>query len=161
MQSKKTIIVLALLFIIVGTLITLENFNVINGITKHWAVFLLITGSGFTLLFFQRNKADLVLLWLGTFVFILGIFCYYLNFSSWGRLSVLWPFFLGIVGLSFLSIGLFSKIPLFIYFAMSFLALFAVFSLVFSISYKLWPMSIVVFGISLLLLDHFQKKMKT
>ena len=160
MQSKKTIVFLGLLLIIVGTLITLENFMVIKKISIHWPVFLLIIGFGFIMLFFQRKRADLVLLWLGSFIFILGIFFYYLNFTSWSRLSSLWPIFLGIVGLSFLSIGLFSKILFFIYFALSFLALFAVFSLVFSISYKLWPMSFVIFGISLLLLDYFQKNKK-
>ena len=66
--------------------------------------------------------------------------------------------FLGIVGLSFLSIGVLSRQRIYNYFAVSFIALFIVFTLVFSISYRLWPLSFVVFGISLFILDYLQIK---
>ncbi|MCJ7579713.1 MAG: hypothetical protein MUP98_04160, partial [Candidatus Aminicenantes bacterium] len=115
-------------------------------------------GCGFVMLFFHGNKTDMVKLWLGTFVFILGIFFYYLNFAEWAGLSSLWPVFLGIVGLSFLSIGVISKTKIYNYFALSFIALFIIFTLVFSISFRLWPLSFVVFGISLFFLDYWQNK---
>ena len=158
MRRKRTAFFLASLLVIVGVVVTLENFLVINGISFHWPVFLLITGCGFVMLFFHGNKTDLVKLWLGTFVFILGIFFYYLNFAEWAGLSSLWPVFLGIVGLSFLSIGVISKTKIYNYFALSFIALFIIFTLVFSISYRLWPLSFVVFGISLFFLDYWQNK---
>ena len=160
MQRKKTIISLAIMFIFVGLLTTLENFQIIGGISIHWPVFLLITGCGFMLLFFQRNKGDTVLLWLGSFIFIIGIFFYYLNFTSWSQLSLLWPFFLGIIGLSFLSVSIFSRKLIFAYFSISFISLFIIFTIVFTVSKKLWPMSLVIFGISLLILDYLYRKMK-
>ncbi len=160
MQKKGTVIFLATLLIIGGTLITLENFSVISGVSFHWPVLLLIVGCGFVLLFFQRDKVDPVLLWLGSFLVILAIFFYYLNCTSWSKLSSLWPFFLGIVGLSFLSVGIFTRKLMFAYFASAFIALFIIFSLVFSVSTKFWPMSFVVFGISLLILEYLHKKMK-
>jgi len=160
MQKKRTIIFLATIFIIVGSLIILENFLVIRGISIHWPVFLLITGGGFVLLFFQRENNDQVLLWLGSFIFILGLFFYYLNFTSWSKLSTLWPFFLGIIGFSFLSVGMFTREKIFAYFAISFIALFIIFTLVFSVSKKLWPISFIVFGICLIILDYLYKKNK-
>lgn len=160
MQKKRTIIFLATIFIIVGSLIMLENFHVIRGISIHWPVFLLITGCGFLLLFFQRDHIDQVLLWLGSFIFILGIFFYYLNYTSWDKLASLWPFFLGIIGFSFLSVGIFTRKKIYAYFAISFIALFIIFTLVFSVSIKLWPISFVVFGICLIILDYLYKKNK-
>jgi len=161
MHRKRTVFFLAFLLVTVGLLVTLENFQIVKGIARHWPVFLLITGFGFVLLFFQENRSDFVKLWLGTFVFFLGFFFYYLNFSSWAGLSSLWPIFLGIVGLSFLSIRIFSKTRIYTYFAVFFIALFIILMLVFSISSKLWPLSFVVFGISLFVLDHLQKIMRS
>ena len=159
-QGKRTVVFLAALLIIAGTVVTLENFSIIRGISSHWPVLLLIIGCGFVMLFFQRNKVDPVLLWLGSFLVILSIFFYYLNYTSWAQLASLWPVFLGIVGLSFLSIGIFIRNRIFAYFACGFIALFIIFFLVFSVSKKLWPMSLVVFGISLLILEYLHKKMK-
>jgi hypothetical protein len=158
MPSKQTTFFLSAILIIVGMVLTLENFLIIKGLSNHWPVFLLITGSGFIMLFLQRKKNDLFLLWLGSFISILGIFFYYLNFTTWGVLSILWPVFLGIIGISFLSVWYFSRLSLYAYFAISFTALFLALSLVFSVSSKLWPMTLVIVGLSLLILDHFTKK---
>jgi len=158
MKNKQTTFFLAALFIIIGTVITLENFEIIKGLSNHWPVFLLIIGSGFIMLFLQKNKTDLVLLWLGSFISMHGVFFYYLNFTSWNVLSTLWPIFLGIVGMCFLSIWFFSRIPLYAYFAISFTSLFLALSLVFSISPKLWSMTLVIVGFSLLILDYFNKR---
>ena len=151
---------LAMIFIIIGTLITLENFSIISGVSFHWPGLLLILGCGFTLLFFQREKVDPVLLWLGTFIMILGIFFYYLNFTSWASLATLWPVFLGIVGISFFTVGFFTRKITLAYFGSAFIALFIIFFLVFGVSKKLWPMSLVVFGLSLLLLEYLHNNMK-
>jgi hypothetical protein len=158
MPGKRTVFFLASLLVSVGVLVTLENIKVIKGVSQHWPVFLLIAGCGFVLLFFQEYKTDLVKLWLGTFIFILGIFFYYLNFTTWANLARLWPLFLGAVGLSFLCIGIFSRSKMYNYFAISFITLFITLTLVFTISPRLWPLSFVVFGISLFILDHQLKK---
>lgn len=157
MQRKRTATSLASLLVITGALITLENFSVIQGVSWHWPLLLLILGAGFVLLFFQRDRLDPVLLWLGTFIFVLGVLFYYLNGTSWSQLASLWPVFLGIVGLSFLSVAVLTRRYLFAYFASGFIALFIIFTLIFNISRKLWPMSFVVFGIGLLILDHQQR----
>lgn len=161
MQRKPTSIILAFLLMIIGALITLENYSIISEISFHWPILLLIFGLGFILLFFNRRMEDPVLIWLGSFSSFLSFFFYYLNLTSWLSLSSLWPIFLGIVGISFLMITLFTKRILFAYFAGSFLALFIIFTLVFSISSKLWPLSFVVFGLSLLIIEYLNRKMVT
>ena len=158
MQRKRTATVLALFLIIAGSLITMENFGLIRGITFHWPALMLIFGSGFLFLFFERDKNDPVLMWLGTFQIALALLFYYLNATSWKNLVSLWPVFLGAVGISFLTVAIFSRKMLFVYFAGSFLGLFIIFTLVFSISSKLWPLSFVVFGLSLIIIEQINSK---
>lgn len=161
MQRRRTQTVLAMLLIIAGSLITMENYSVIQGVTYHWPLLLMIFGFGFILLFFERKRNDPVLIWLGSFQITLSFLFYYLNATTWKNLVTLWPAFLGIVGISFLAVAIFSRKMLFTYFAGSFLALFIIFTLVFSISSRLWPLSFVVFGFSLLIIDHINRRINS
>ncbi|MFA5793958.1 MAG: hypothetical protein WC980_02640 [Candidatus Brocadiia bacterium] len=157
MKNKKSIIALAGLFIIAGLVLVLENYSLLSGISKFWPALILITGSGFVLLFFSRQRRDAALIWLGSFMILLSIFFLCLNNTSWTVLSYLWPVFLGIVGMSFFMTSVFAKGKVHIYMAISFITVFLVLYFVFTISYKLWPMSLVLFGISLLVIDYFNK----
>ncbi len=158
MYHTKTLLFLAVILITVGVLLTLENLGLVAGVSRHWPLFLLILGSGFLLLFRSRQPGDAALLWLGTFILSLGVFFYYLNFTSWRLLGRLWPVFLGLVGLSFLAVGMDRRRLLFHLFAVVFVGLFFVFTLVFVVSLKLWPVSFVVFGASLLALEVLQRR---
>ena len=115
MQRRRTTSVLAIFLIIAGALITMENFSMIKGVTFHWPILLVIFGAGFIMLFFERNRNDPALMWLGTFQIALSLLFYYLNATSWRNLASLWPVFLGTVGISFLAVAIFSRKMLFIY----------------------------------------------
>jgi hypothetical protein len=158
MGRRRTALVLAIFLIIAGLLITMENFSMLKGVTFHWPVLLTIFGTGFIMLFFERNRNDPVLMWLGTFQIVLSFLFYYLNATSWKNLVSLWPVFLGTVGISFLTVAIFSRKMMFVYIAGSFLGLFIIFTLVFSISSKLWPLSFVVFGLSLIIIEQINSK---
>lgn len=159
MHNSRTLSVLASVLIISGLLVTFENYGIISGISVHWPVFLLFSGLGFLMLFNSRGKSDVVLIWLGSFQILLFVFFYYLNWTSWKSLVTLWPVFLGIVGFSFLSVAIYTRKMLFVYSAAAFIALFIIFTLVFSISSRLWPLSFVVFGISLFIIEYLFKKL--
>lgn len=156
MKKNRTLGILALLFIIAGAILTLENYHVIPGISINWPVLLLILGMGFVLLFFERKKEPII--WIGSFLLFISIFFYYLNFTSWKSLAHLWPVFLGVIGLSFLATAIFTRKRIFAYLAILFITIFLALYLVFTISLKLWPMSLFIFGISLLIIDYFNKK---
>ena len=153
MPQKRSATILATILIIGGILVTFENYGVITGVTKHWPILVLVNGSGFILLFFQKERSDLALLWIGSFMCLVSILFYYLNFTGWRELVSLWPVFLGVVGFSFLSVAIWGRNPMYYYFAIAFIGLFVTFSLVFSISTRLWPMSLAVFGLSLLIIQ--------
>ena len=157
MKKQKSISVLAGLFIIAGMVLVLENYALLRGISKFWPGLILITGSGFILLFFNRHKRDPALIWLGSFMAGLSVFFLCLNNTSWTTLSYLWPVFLGIVGASFLMTSIFTKGRAYAYLAVLFISVFLALYFVFTVSYKLWPLSLVLFGISLLIIDYFNK----
>jgi hypothetical protein len=161
MQNKPTLIFLAAIFICVGILLTLENMDIVDGISLHWPLFVLIAGSGFIMLFYHRDKDDDFLVWLGTFMVLLGLFFYFLNFTNWNQLSFLWPVFLGIVGFSFLAIGIIKKNRLFGYLGIVFVGMFLIFTLVFTVSKQLWPTSFIVFGLCLLIINYYNKKFQS
>jgi hypothetical protein len=142
----------------VGALLTLENLGLVAGLSRHWPVFPLILGIGFLLLYRSRPDSDAALLWIGTFVFSLGVFFYFLNFATWRLLGRLWPVFLGLAGLSFLAVGVARRSMLFHLLATALVGLFMVFTLVFAVSLKLWPVSFVVFGAALLVMEYVHRK---
>lgn|GEM_PF-511100 len=157
-KTNRSLTSIAVVFIIAGAVLTLENFNVIGGISSHWPLFILLTGSGFMLLYFKSKRGDAALIWIGSFLIPLGLLFYYLNFTSWTQMGRLWPLFLGIVGVSFLVTTIATRSRIFLYISILFVALFGALWLVFSVSLRLWPLSLVVFGLSLLSINLFAKK---
>jgi hypothetical protein len=155
MRRVRSILILALVFILAGVVLSLENMNIISGVSRLWPVFPLIVGAGFCILFFERKAKDLALLYLGSALCQLSVFFFYLNYTSWARLATLWPVFLCIAGVSFLSIYLSSRMRLFSILGVSLALLAAVFYLVFGVSHNLWPLSFVAFGGSLLVVNHY------
>jgi hypothetical protein len=158
MKPKRSLTAMAVLFICTGAVLTLENYSLVAGISSHWPLFIILVGSGFALLFFQNGRQDAALIWLGSFCIPIGVFFYFLNFTSWRHMAHLWPLFLGIVGLSFLVTTIVTKSRIFLYLSFLFVTLFCALWLVFTVSIKLWPVSLIVFGLSLLSINFFAQK---
>lgn len=158
MRKKRSLVVLASLFILAGIVFMLENFNIVQGISKLWPVFVLLAGIGFLLLFFKRQKKDPALICIGTFLVLLSPLFFYLNFTSWRSLVYLWPLFIGISGGGFLVTGLTFKNKVYTYLAIALITGFFATYVMFSVALKLWPISLIFFGISLLIVDYFNKK---
>jgi hypothetical protein len=153
MQKNRSLAALASLLIFSGILLTLENYQVIHGMARHWPALVFFLGAGFGLLFFKRKRNDAALIWISSFLIFISLFFYYLGFYSWTKLDHLCPVFLGIIGGCFLSVGLFIRKRAFFFLSIVFMAFFITFYLIFTLSYRLWPISMVVFGSSLLILD--------
>jgi hypothetical protein len=155
MRQVKSVFVLAIVFITAGAALTLENIGVMRGASKLWPAFVLILGAGFLILFFDRRKNDLALLFLGSVISLLGGFFFYLNYTAWSNMATLWPVFLGIAGAGFLAMYLVSCAGLFLFLSLALVMLGGVFYLVFGVSLTLWPLSLVAFGASLLFVNHY------
>jgi hypothetical protein len=158
MRTTRSVLILAIVFILAGTVLTLENTGIISGFSRLWPLFLLITGAGFMILFSERKKVDLALLFVGTVLTLMGVFFLYLNFTSWSETATHWPVFLAIGGGGFGAVYAACRIRLFLFLALGLVLIAGVFYLVFMVSKMLWPLSLVAFGVSLLLVNHFYLK---
>jgi hypothetical protein len=157
MRRVRSIFILSLLLILAGVALTLENVGIIIGASRLWPVFLLILGGGFIILFLKHRRRELSLIFLGTTITLLGLFFFYFNFTTWSHMATMWPTFLGIAGAGFFAMYLNGRQNLFFFLAVALVMLAAVFYLVFGISLQLWPLSLVAFGASLLLADHYYR----
>ncbi len=157
MRRVRSIFILSLLLILAGIALTLENVGIIVGASKLWPIFLLILGAGFIILFLEHRKREPSLIFLGITITLLGLFFFYLNFTTWSQMATMWPIFLGIAGSGFLAMYLSGRHRLFLFLAVALVMLAAVFYVVFGISLQLWPLSLVAFGASLLLADHYYR----
>ncbi len=156
--TKKRYNVLASLCIIVGFLLILENYGYVSGMYKLWPVFPLVIGIGLYLVYRDRGRTDPVILAIGVYIIQFSILAFYATYTSWSSMEYLWPLYIGFLGVSILSIYI-SNNKSIIFFHLSFflIGLCVVFFLVFSISARLWPISLILLGISILLIKEFNK----
>ena len=158
MKNVRSVFVLAVILIIAGLILTLENTGFIKGASKLWPLFPLAAGGGFLLLYFEYKRTDIALLFLGTVLILLSVFFLFLNYTAWSLTATLWPLFLGIAGAGFLPMYFSSRVRLFLFLAIGLILLAGVFYLVFGVSLALWPLSLVAFGASLLFVNHYYLK---
>ncbi|MFC1851081.1 hypothetical protein ACFL27_12880 [candidate division CSSED10-310 bacterium] len=151
-RIDKTFSPLAFTCILVGILLILENYSLILGISKWWPIFPLLIGIGMGHLFVVRGLGDLVMIGMATYLVSVSIFFFYLNIVGWLRLKELWPVFIGLLGLSFLSVVAFGGGRRIYYFLSFFLIVLSIFFFViFTVDTRLWPLSLILFGLSILI----------
>lgn len=153
MRHTSSFNILAAILILIGAVFLLDNFGIITGVVAFWPALPLILGTGFCMLFFRSRRKDPVLLGLGSTILLNSIFFFYLNFAGWVRLAVLWPVFIVILGMTFLACYIHSRETVLIYLAVFMIALGISFILVFAVSTKLWPLTLVLTGVSFIIIN--------
>jgi hypothetical protein len=142
------------LSVIAGILLLCENFGLLGRVHQLWPVFPAFAGLGFVMLFVQRGRCDTVLLGIGSYLLGLSVLFFALNFTDWALLARAWPVFIGLLGLSSLLVAPYAlRAQEAFWISGIFLVLLAsVFYLVFGVSPRLWPASLVLFGAWILVL---------
>jgi len=157
METRPTTWILSILLILSGVILLLESYGIVEGISRLWPVFPCILGIGFILLF-ARKRSDITLLIIGTFLVWVSLLFFFLNFTAWRLLADLWPLFVLFLGFSFLAPVLWvGKRGVFVPLAIILIILGAAFLLVFTIDPRLWPATLVLFGISLLIINRYDR----
>ena len=152
-KSYNQFTALAVLSLLVGFLLTMDNLGILTGTWKLWPVFLLFLGIGGLNFFKSSNRKDLIPLGISIYLVLISIFFFFLNFTTWQVMKDVWPTFIAIFGVSTLAISYFTERKK--WFALSglfFVFLALVFFLAFSIEAKLWPLSLMLFGVWILLI---------
>lgn len=158
MKTRSTTRILSILFILTGVILLLESYGYADGIYRLWPIFPFILGTGFILLFL-RNRSDIALLIIGTFLACTSILFFIFNFTTWRALADFWPLFIGFLGLSLLAPVLWGgKRGIFIPLAFFLILLCGAFILVFTVDTRLWPVSLILSGICLLLIGKYDRK---
>ena len=157
MRNTSSFNILATVLIVIGAVFLLENFGIIEGAWFLWPLLPLIIGIGFCILFFKTRRRDPVLLGMGVFTLLNSIFFFYLNFTGWRQLALLWPVFMVVLGLTFLACYFPSKAKVLLYLTTFLIALGTSFILVFVISTKLWPIILVLAGVSFIIISLFER----
>ncbi len=152
--------VLAVLSVVVGAMLLLENFGVLEGVHRFWPVFPAFTGVGLVLLFYRKGKGDLVLMGIGSYLMGVSVVFFVCNFSSWGILARAWPAFVALLGVSSALASIHARrARSVLWLTGTFMVTMAVvFTLVFGIRPSLWPSSLVMFGIWILLVTWMRRK---
>ncbi len=157
METRPTTWILSILLIVSGAILLLESYGLVDGISRLWPVFPCILGIGFILLF-ARKRSDVALPIIGTYLVCAGLLFFVLNFTTWHLLADLWPLFVLFLGLSFLAPVLWGeKRRIFAPLAFILILLGGAFLLVFTIDPRLWPATLILFGICLLIINRYDR----
>jgi hypothetical protein len=156
MRPKRSFQVLAGICILFGILFLLENYGALSGVYNFWPIFPLVVGLGLNLLYFRRGRRDPIALGMGMYLILFSSLAFYCNFTSWAVIATLWPLFAGFMGVSLLVVAYFEKKqPVMILIGLCLCLLCLTFILVFTIDLRLWPISLVLFGIFILLIRRY------
>lgn len=151
-------VILAIFSIISGLLLLGENYGLLPAIHNLWPFASGTLGIGFLLLY-RKKKLESLLVGIGTYLICFSVLALICNFTSWRILKDTWPLFIAFLGISMLCIFFFAKRQ-FLYFSLAsgLIMLSLVFFFVFSVDPMLWPLSLILFGISVILLNYFRTK---
>lgn len=140
--------VLAILSIAVGALLLLEVAGMIEGVHLLWPVFPTAVGAGLVAAFFQRGRQDLLLLGIGAYLLVAAAVFFTCNFTTWTFLERAWPLFIAFLGLVSVLASLYAeKARRVLWLSGLLLNIIAlVLYLVFQVTERLWPISLVLLG---------------
>ncbi len=131
------------LFLLLGIVFTLDNFNVV---TLNWSLYIVLTGL-LLLMGFVFNRELTVFLLPGTMLLIYGLLFVYCSLSGWQAMNVLWPMFFVAPGVGFFLLYFFKQREIYYWLPGT---LFLVFGLLFflrKVSFvRYWPLLLIVLG---------------
>lgn len=145
--------VVAFLAMLVGALLLAENFGLIGHVGQGWPLTVTLAGAALVVAGAGRGRYGQGFIGTGVYLILTSFLFLYLNLTSWSRMGDLWPLFIGFLGVAiFVSGEGFRRRGALLALSVALVFLSLTFFLVFSIEARLWPISLLLFGISLLFL---------
>lgn len=154
MRKAGRLDILSILCVLVGGYLLLENFGLFKGYAGFgWPLTVTLAGIALFIGGWGRGRYGQGAVGIGTFLILSSILFLYLNLTSWSLMKEMWTLFIGFLGVSIIASGFRTKQNrLFFYLGIILILLSLTFYLIFGIDPKLWPISLVLLGVSLFLL---------
>lgn len=145
--------VVAVLAMGIGALLLAENFGLIGNVGSGWPLTVTLAGTALIVSGKGRGRYGHGLVGTGVYLVLTSFLFLYLNVTSWSRIADLWPLFIGFLGVAiFVSGEGWRRRGVLLFLSAMFVVLALIFFLVFSVEGRLWPISLILFGISLFFL---------
>lgn len=145
--------VVAILAMLVGALLLAENFGVIGHVGQGWPLTLTLAGTALVVAGVGRGRYGQGFIGTGVYLVLTSFLFLYLNLTSWSQMGDLWPLFIGFLGVAiFVSGEGHRRQGTLLYLSLALVILSLIFFLVFTVEARLWPVSLLAFGISLFFL---------
>lgn len=143
---------LAFLLIMLGLMFALDSFMGIPIVYKLWPLIVSFLSLGFLGIFIKRKRRDPAFISIGVYLLCFSLLALFCNFTSWGAMSYLWPLFILFMGITFLSIFLFSKkSKIILLLAALFILLSTLFFILQSGSSEYWWTVLILAGLSIII----------
>ena len=145
---------LGLLLTAVGVILAIDTLTSLSFLYKFWPLLVALLGGGFIGIYLRRGRREAIYVGIGTFLLGASALTLYCSLTSWAVLAALWPLFIGLLGISFLSGYVFgSRTPVLLLAGLVLLSVAAVFVLVFAVDPGLWWTVFLLAGVSFVIFD--------
>jgi hypothetical protein len=129
----------AVLLLVIGALLGIDSVWHLSFIYKLWPLIITMLGIGFLGIFKTRNRKEALYFTVGIYLICFSGLALYCDFTSWGALKSLWPFFITFLGIAMtLGYVFCQKKNIWLLIGLLLLSTSIVFFFVFSISSDLW-----------------------
>jgi hypothetical protein len=129
----------AIMLFIIGLLLGIDSLWHFSFFYKLWPLIITILGAGFVGIFRTRGRKEAMYLTVGIYLICFSGLALYCDFTSWRKLSTLWPLFVAFSGIAMVFAYIFcQKKKNHLLVGLLLLSLSIVFFFVFSISTGLW-----------------------
>ena len=149
---------LGVLLAAIGVILAVDTMMSLTILYKLWPLLSTVLGIGFIGIYMQRSRREASYIGLGVLFIGFSGLALYCNFTTWSMLSVHWPLFIALLGITMITGFIFgNRSPVMLLSALLFLSLATVFYLVFTLSHRLWWSIFLLTGGSLYIFDKVRR----
>ena len=145
---------LGLLLAFIGVLLAIDTMADISFIYKLWPLAAAALGIGFIGIYIRRARRESIYIGIGVYIVGFSALALYCSLTTWAALATLWPVFIALTGISFVSGYFFgSRRPALLLAGFLFISLAILFYSLFSLNHHLWWSIFILAGVSFLIFD--------
>ncbi|MGD9201660.1 MAG: hypothetical protein PVI26_08870 [Chitinispirillia bacterium] len=150
---------LGFLLAFIGTILAIDTMLNLTFIYKLWPLLITVLGIGFIGIYIRRSRREAIYIGIGVYAIGFSVLALYCSLTTWTALGILWPVFIGLLGLSFVFSYFFGHCrPVMLLVGSLFISLSILFYFVFGLNQKLWWSIFILAGISFIIFDKMRRK---